>query len=137
MEFIQKFIDSRNRKAVLHRDGIEGMIVHTKPPSTILLTDQKHRRGERASARTDNTIGQHISDHSGHNIFLVLRIAIRSDVDWFGVGKEVDMVVLGTMRGKCLGFGENLRIFVGGWGQYLGVGLVVREEVFEVRVLQP
>jgi hypothetical protein len=47
VELVQQLIDNRNWKSILDGDGVEGAIVDTELPRSIMLPDEENRRGER------------------------------------------------------------------------------------------
>lgn len=74
-------------KPILDSYGIGSSIINTKMPSVIFLANQKNREGERADARSNDALFQHLLNHVCHDLLLTVRVTIRLDIHWGGVGQ--------------------------------------------------
>jgi hypothetical protein len=55
MKLIQQFVDYRDRKFVLNRVVVEGLLIHAEAPTAICLSIQKDQRREGALAWSYNS----------------------------------------------------------------------------------
>jgi hypothetical protein len=79
-QFIQEFINDRNRKFVFNGKFVEETEVRTHSPRTFFLQDHDHRRRVGDRTREDNACIKEFLDHFLDFIFLGKGVMIRMDI---------------------------------------------------------
>jgi hypothetical protein len=78
-EFIQEFVNHRNREHVADGLQVQSMVVHEKAPRVILLLDEQNQRGEHRSAGLDDALLHHVTALALEFVFYQLGVLVRAN----------------------------------------------------------
>jgi hypothetical protein len=110
LQLVEELINHWNRKLVLDSAVIESSIVDAKAPIAIMLTDKEHRGGEWQSRLPYDPLLQHIITLPLNLILEELWVAVGSHSYQWGVGDEVDAVIMVLARRQPVRLLKDVRI---------------------------
>jgi len=110
VEFVQEFVDDRDRERVLDREGVEGVVVDAKSPRTISFLDEEDQRREGRVAASNDALHEHGCALAFQLVLLGCWVPVRPNGDWGGAGLEDDGVVTSVLGWQSHGLGEDVPI---------------------------